>query len=147
MAETRDRRAAGVILFRAREDATEYLLLRNARHHTWGFPKGHLEEGETDEAAARREVEEETGLTGLALTPGFREVVAYTVATPAGPAQKEVVYFLAELAGGEIRRSPEHDRDAWATREKVKSLLVHDNLRELFLRADAAVIARVREAP
>ena len=33
----------------------------------WLFPKGHVEEGETLEQAARREIEEETGLTGLEL--------------------------------------------------------------------------------
>jgi len=31
----------------------------------WLFPKGTIEEGETDEQAARREIEEETGLTQL----------------------------------------------------------------------------------
>lgn len=33
----------------------------------WLFPKGHVEPGETDEEAARREIEEETGLSGLEL--------------------------------------------------------------------------------
>ena len=37
------------------------------RTDAWLFPKGTVEDGETDEQAARREIEEETGLTGLEL--------------------------------------------------------------------------------
>ena len=40
--------------------------MRANRH--WGLPKGHLEEGETPEAAALREVAEETGLPPASLT-------------------------------------------------------------------------------
>jgi 8-oxo-dGTP diphosphatase len=44
-----------------------FLLVENARMKNpeekwWGFPKGHLEEGESTEEAAIREVEEETGI-------------------------------------------------------------------------------------
>ncbi len=45
----------------------EVLLVENARMNNpaekwWGFPKGHLEKGESSEVAALREVEEETGI-------------------------------------------------------------------------------------
>ncbi len=38
------------------------VVLRRTAKGEWVFPKGHLEEGESLEEAARREVEEETGL-------------------------------------------------------------------------------------
>ncbi len=41
------------------------MILRNGR---WDLPKGHLEEGESIEECAVREVEEETGISGIALT-------------------------------------------------------------------------------
>lgn len=40
-------------------------LIRNRGYTTWGFPKGKLEEEETDEDAARREIAEEAGLMNL----------------------------------------------------------------------------------
>ena len=45
----------------------QFLLVENSRMKNpeekwWGFPKGHLEEGESTEQAAVREVEEETGI-------------------------------------------------------------------------------------
>ncbi len=45
----------------------QFLLVENSRMKNpeekwWGFPKGHLEEGESNEEAAIREVEEETGI-------------------------------------------------------------------------------------
>lgn len=58
--------SAGGVVVRRRDGEVRYLLIHDG-HRNWGFPKGHLDEGESPEAAARREVAEETGLTDLAL--------------------------------------------------------------------------------
>lgn len=42
-------------------------LVRHTGASAWLFPKGHVDEGESDEEAARREIREETGLTDLEL--------------------------------------------------------------------------------
>lgn len=55
--------AGGVVL----GDAGTLALVRNRKETRWFFPKGHVDEGETDEEAARREIKEETGLEGLEL--------------------------------------------------------------------------------
>ena len=52
--------SAGAVVARQSADGWEYALVRAKRN--WGLPKGHLEERETPEAAALREVAEETGL-------------------------------------------------------------------------------------
>ena len=60
--------SAGGVVYRWRGDVAYVLLIRDAYGH-WGLPKGHLEAGESPEAAAVREVEEETGLGDLSLGP------------------------------------------------------------------------------
>jgi ADP-ribose pyrophosphatase YjhB (NUDIX family) len=53
-------------VFRRAGPEIEFLLIRDP-YENWGLPKGHLEGGETPEAAALREVEEETGLVELSV--------------------------------------------------------------------------------
>lgn len=50
-------RAAGGVLVRG----GRVLLVHRPRYDDWTFPKGKAEDGESDEACARREVHEETG--------------------------------------------------------------------------------------
>ena len=56
-------RAAGGLIVRAAQDGTaEILLVHRPRYDDWTLPKGKAKTGESDEACALREVEEETGL-------------------------------------------------------------------------------------
>lgn len=56
-------RAAGGVVCRTAPDGTlEVLLVHRPQYDDWTVPKGKVEEGETDEACAVREVEEEAGV-------------------------------------------------------------------------------------
>jgi predicted NUDIX family NTP pyrophosphohydrolase len=64
--------SAGTLLYRRNGDAVEVLLVHPSgnynKHKPWGIPKGLPDEGESLEAAARRETTEEAGVTPDELT-------------------------------------------------------------------------------
>ncbi len=70
--------SSGAVVYRKIEDNIRYLLIKNKRSEHWGFPKGHLERGETRADAARREVLEETGIH-VKLHIGFEAVSKYKI--------------------------------------------------------------------
>lgn len=57
----REPTAGGIVFRRNKDGEVEFLLYQDARER-WTIPKGHIEPGETAQAAAIREVGEETGL-------------------------------------------------------------------------------------
>lgn len=90
------RLSAGVVVVRETPEGMRFLLLRAYRH--WDFPKGMVETGETPLDAAKREVEEETGLADLDFRWGddFRE-------TPPYARGKVARYYLASTGQEEVR--------------------------------------------
>jgi len=128
--------AAGVLIWRGSARTPEFLLLRNARHSTWGFAKGHLEPDEDLIEGALRECREETGLRLAAadLDPVFADVALYR--TTRG-ILKRVVMFLATSASAPdgLRRSNEHDEHGWWPAGLALRQLAHEELRRTLVRA------------
>lgn len=89
-------RSAGAVIFNKNNNHIDYLLLQY-RHKHWDFPRGHIEKGEDEMTAARREIGEETGLTNLNFVQDFRICTpwSYRKKNSAQANYKEVVYFLA----------------------------------------------------
>jgi bis(5'-nucleosidyl)-tetraphosphatase len=136
--------AAGVVLYREAE-GREYLILRSAltRRPVWEFPKGGIEAGEDEQAAAERELQEETGIEegGYEIEPGFCESERYFFTRGAGPQRvlisKQVTYFLARWRHGEVRISREASQFQWATYAEAARLLRFPQKRRVLERADA----------
>lgn len=69
------RRNAGIVVFRA--DKKVLLCQRNDSTNSWQFPQGGIEDGETPEQAAVRELKEETSLSGLKRIATLSEPARY----------------------------------------------------------------------
>lgn len=117
------KRSAGIVVTRRIEGEIRYLLLRCYAY--WDFPKGELGPGEDPLDTAKREVTEETGLTGLELRWG--EVFSET--SPYGRG-KVARYFVARSTTGDVilpispeLGMPEHHEYRWVSFEEAGSLL------------------------
>ena len=67
-------REAGGVVVRRDDDGTPYfLVVQSSDRSNWLFPKGHIEEGETADVAAVREVREEAGVDTVVTSPLGRE--------------------------------------------------------------------------
>jgi 8-oxo-dGTP pyrophosphatase MutT (NUDIX family) len=132
--------AAGYIVYVAEGTGPRFLLLRNAKHHTWGFPKGKLEKGEDARAGALRELREETSISKVQPDVDFSADSVYEL-KPRGdsnddePETKRVRYFLDRA----FTRSDEHDAADWMRPEEVIATLQYEDLRRVFREALACV--------
>jgi ADP-ribose pyrophosphatase len=86
----------GAVLYTLKEGVPYYVVVQQ-KAGNYSFPKGHMEEGETEIETARREISEETGLTAV-FRDGFREAEEYGITGSPG-ARKRVTYYLAEFEG------------------------------------------------
>ena len=127
--------SAGGVVVRRTGDGPRYLLILDG-YGNWGFPKGHLKRGETPEAAASREIAEETGLDNLTPVAPIDRIDWYFRAK-GKLIHKYCHYFLYESPAGEVR--PQLDEGisqcAWVTLEEAHTRLAHDNARAVLRRA------------
>ena len=121
---------AGGVVARIMQGERQYLLVEASKvRGLWVLPKGHIEPGETAEAAAVREVEEEAGVRATIVAPaGESEFVA-----DGKPVR--TIFFLMRYEA-EASRTEERAR-AWRGYEDALSLLPFDNLRRVLTQAHA----------
>ena len=110
-------------------DSNKRVLLVKQKLGWVGFPKGHMEQGETEMETARRETKEETNLDVI-VDEKKRYTISYITSTQI---DKEVVYFRAKpISYSLLPQEAEIAEIMWVDIDEVKPYLSFDNLKQLW---------------
>lgn len=110
-------------------DSNKRVLLVKQKLGWVGFPKGHMEQGETEIETARRETKEETNLDVI-VDEKKRYTISYITSTQI---DKEVVYFRAKpISYSLLPQEAEIAEIMWVDINEAKQYLSFDNLKQLW---------------
>jgi 8-oxo-dGTP diphosphatase len=120
---------AGGVVWRQAPRGREVLLILRPIYQDWTLPKGHIEEGESWDVAAQREVKEETGYDTV--ITGFAGFTAYDVKSES----KVILYWQMEPAGeSEFEPNNEVSHYEWVSPLEAIDRLTYENDKELLRR-------------
>jgi len=138
---TQRQTSAGGVVFRRRDERVEVALIRVGDKSRWQLPKGIVDEGESPEVTAVREVREEAGVDAELIAP-IEAVEYWYVGTEHGGERvrfhKFVHFFLLEYRSGDVR---DHDREV----EEARWVPLGEAEAMLSFASERKVLARARE--
>ena len=114
-------KSCGAVVYTEADGGIMYLIIRS-KAGVYGFPKGHMENGETELETALREVKEEVGLD-VELLPDFRTSDLFALPKKAD-VMKQVVYFLGRFEN----QTPSYQKEELSG----LSLCTYDDAMKLF---------------
>jgi 8-oxo-dGTP diphosphatase len=128
------RRAAGGVVYHQAPQGRVFLLIRDP-YGRWSLPKGHLEDNESDDEAALREVAEETGVH--ATLGALISQIRYHFPAHGRTVEKRVSFFLMQADTTELTpQTAEGISDVgWFSAERALQLIDYDQVRQVFTKA------------
>ena len=129
-------KSCGIVLFHS----DDFLVIQHSTESNkveghWDFPKGHIENNETELETATRELHEETGIDNFRLIDNFRHKITYNVNKNSKVIPKEVIFFLAESFTKSIKLSSEHQNYNWLNFDLAHDRLTYANAKDVLLKA------------
>lgn len=110
-------------------DSDLYILLIKMNGGHYSFPKGHVEDNETEEQTALREIKEETNLDVI-IDNKFREIVTYS---PKKNVIKDVIFFVALAKNDElIAQEEEVSEVMWVKATEAKDIITFESDKQIF---------------
>ena len=107
------------------------LLLQYPQGH-WSFPKGHVEQGDTNHhETASRELKEETGIKSVEIDTTWESRTEYTFRKKGRKTTKQVYWYIASTDEVEVELSEEHNSYLWLNYADAESMLTFDQEKEL----------------
>ncbi|MEO7124823.1 MAG: NUDIX hydrolase [Nakamurella sp.] len=134
--------SAGGLVVRVEGGQAQVALIGRARRGgklRWSMPKGHVEQGETLEQTAVREVREETGIVGIVVAP--LGSLSYTFTADGKQIRKRVHHFLMDAVSGELSDADVEVTEArWVPVDDLPRMLAFPAERRIARRA-ASILA------
>ncbi|MFX1250282.1 MAG: NUDIX domain-containing protein [Promethearchaeota archaeon] len=122
--------AGGVVLNKNRE-----VLVVNQKGTSWSLPKGHIDDGEDELTAAKREIYEESGITHLELIKKLGSYQRHRIGLDADDRKelKTITMFLFKTDQEHLKPIDSDNPIAiWVKKNKVTDLLTHRKDKEFF---------------
>ena len=142
---TRDEVSAGGVVFRLRDGGGFDVALILTHERRWQLPKGWIDEGESPEAAAVREVREEAGVAAEIVAPlgviAYQYVSTYE-AEPARVYKRVHMFMLRYLHGSTDDHDDEVIESRWVEIGEAEAMLSFKDERRMMAKAREA-LARV----
>lgn len=127
-------KSCGAVVFTRVGGQVKYLLVANLMG-TYGFPKGHMEAGETETDTALREVREETGLH-IRLVEGFRTTDEHAIPEKKDT-MKRITYFLGTYEDQEpVYQQEELSELCLVSYEEAMEMFQFESSRRILREAD-----------
>jgi 8-oxo-dGTP pyrophosphatase MutT (NUDIX family) len=134
MAAVDETSAGGVVVNVTRDKVVLIGRLDRRGRLLWSLPKGHIEEGETPEQTAVREVGEETGIVGEIIRP--LGTIDYWFVAERRRIHKTVHHFLMEERGGDLcDEDVEVTEVDWVALDELEDRLAYADERRLVRKA------------
>lgn len=102
--------SCGAVVFTHKDNYIKYVIVKSLEGY-YGFPKGHMENDETEIETATREILEETGLR-IHIIEGFKTTDEHPIPNKEGVIKK-IIYFLAQYDLQEINYQKEELKGAY----------------------------------
>ena len=123
-------KSCGCLVF---DDENKILLVKMKQGH-WSFPKGHVEDDESEYQTAIRETKEETNID-CKIIAGFKEINTYS---PYPGVMKDVIFFVAKAVNKDIKIQQEEVQESdFYTIDDALELITFDTDKEILIKAKA----------
>ena len=126
--------AGGLVL-----NAKGQVLVVSQNGNSWSLPKGHVDPGETELGAARREIYEESGLKNLRLVKKLGTYERLRIGLNGGEVEgqmKRITFFLFRATQTTLKPlDPKNPEARWVDKGRVAALLTHPKDVEFYLQS------------
>ena len=133
-------KSCGAVVYTEIDGIIKYVLIQSVEG-VWGFPKGHMERGETEEETALREIYEEVHLK-VDILNGFRTTDEHTLPNKENVI-KQIVYFCAVYKNQEaVPQDIEVSSVVLVTYEEALRLFQFESSKRILTEANNFLLAR-----